>query len=271
MPDVFQSIDEMEADKQSMIAQRLENRAEMPKFAAVRDAYFEVIDLPSASHVLELGCGTGAVCRAIARWPGFRGEVVGSDLSQSLVESAKQLTEESGVEGVTFLQADGQGSTQHQGEFDLVLGHTVISHVADPDAFLKEAIRLTRRGGRVVIHDGDYASMTFNTGAPDFDTTLPPKYFDAIIANPFVMREMPARLKRLVVNTVDAIGAMVLEAGTGEYFPSLIRNYAPIAVAAGTVKEDEAAGWISALDRSLADGSFFGSCNFITYVFEKQS
>jgi len=37
MPDVFQSIDDIDADKQSMIAERLEARAAMPNFAAIRD------------------------------------------------------------------------------------------------------------------------------------------------------------------------------------------------------------------------------------------
>lgn len=270
MPDVFQSIDDIDDDKQSMIADRLEMRAAMPKFVAVRDAYFEAIDLPSVGRLLELGCGTGAVCRAIATWPGFEGEVTGSDLSKSLIDTAKRLTDAVGIEGIRYLQADGQGSTAHQGDYDLVLGHTVISHVDDPNAFLSEALRLVRPGGRVVIHDGDYASMTFDTGAPEYDRDLPAKYFDAIIANPFVMREMPRRLSQLGVKSYEATGAMVLEAGTGEYFPGIIRNYASIAVAAGVVSDDETEGWIAALDRALEHQSFFGSCNFVTYVFGKE-
>ena len=269
MPDIFQSIDEIDAEKQSMIAERLESRATMQNFVAVRDAYFEQIGLKSAGRVLELGCGTGAVCRAIATWPGFKGEITGSDLSKSLIDTARHLTDAAGIDGITYLQADGQGSTAHEGDFDMVLGHTVISHVADPDAFLKEALRLVRPGGRVVIHDGDYASMTFDTGAPQYDRVLPAKYFDAIVANPHVMREMPRRLSKLGVGPSEAIGAVVLEAGKGEYFPSIIRNYAPIVTAAGKVSDEEASGWMAALDQALENQSFFGSCNFITYVFEK--
>lgn len=64
-----------------------------------------------------------------------------------------------------------------------------------------------------MIHDGDYASMTFDTGAPEYDRILPAKYFDAIVANPFVMREMPCRLNQLGVRSFEAMGAMVLEVG----------------------------------------------------------
>lgn len=269
MPDVFQSIDEIDADKLSMIAERLEGRAVMPNFVAVRDAYFEAIDLPSVGRLLELGCGTGAVCRAVANWPGFKGEITGSDLSNSLIDSAKRLTDEAGIDGIKYIQADAQGSAAHEGEFDMVLGHTVISHVADPGAFMREALRLAKPGGRVVIHDGDYASMTFDTGAPEYDRVLPAKYFDAIVANPFVMREMPRRLNQLGVKSSEAIGAVVLEVGEGDYFPGIIRNYAPIVVGAGTVSDSEASGWIAALENALESHSFFASCNFVTYVFEK--
>ena len=32
-----------------------------------------------------------------------------------------------------------------------------------------KAIRLAKPGGKIVIHDGDYASLTFDTGNPDLD------------------------------------------------------------------------------------------------------
>lgn len=269
MSDIFQKIDEMESDQRSMIAERLEFRAAMPRFVAVRDEYFEAVGLQMEGHVLELGCGTGAVCRAIQTWPGFKGRVTGSDLSGSLIETARELAAKAGIDGIEFIQADGQGSTAHEGAFDMVLAHTVISHVEDADAFLGEALRLARPGGRVVIHDADYASLTFDTGAPDLDRVLTAKYSQILFANPFVMREMPRRLRRLGARPSQTIGALVVEAGGAEYFPGIIRNYAPAAVAAGVVTEAEATGWVASLDQALDEERFFGSCNYLTYVFEK--
>lgn len=269
MADIFQRVDELETEQRSMIAERLEFRAAMPRFVEVRDDYLEEIGLPMEGQVLELGCGTGAVCRAIATWPGFKGKVTGSDLSESLIETARELAVESGIDGIEFIQADGQGSTAYEGEFDMVLGHTVISHVADPDAFLAEALRLARPGGKVVIHDADYASLSFDTGTPELDRVLPQKYSQILFANPFVMRELPGRLRRLGVRPSKTIGALVVEVGGAEYFPGIIRNYAPTAVAAGVVSESEVTGWVASLDRALAEERFFGSCNYLTYAFER--
>jgi hypothetical protein len=97
MPDLYQFIDDIDADKQAMVVKRLEDRAQMPKFAEIRENYFDKIGLPLTGRILELGCGTGPVCRAIASRPGFVGTVVGSDLSAKLIDTAKDITAKSGL------------------------------------------------------------------------------------------------------------------------------------------------------------------------------
>ena len=243
MPDVFQFIDEIDAEKQDMVAARLENRARMEQFRAIRESYFDRVGLPSEGRIHELGCGTGAVCRAIASRPGFAGTVVGSDLSASLIERAKRLAADVGLGNVEFYQADGQGSDAHDAQYDLVLAHTVISHVAHPAAFLREAIRLAKPGGKVVIHDGDYASLAYDSGAPNLDRKMPGLYMRAIVANPYVMRELPRLLAQSNMEVTHAIGDMAVEVGDGEYFPSLAENYGPIAIAAGAADEADVKAW----------------------------
>ena len=269
MPDVFQFIDDIDADKRDMVITRLEGRAQMPKFAAIRNRYFDAVGLPLAGSIHELGCGTGAVCRAIAMRPGFTGTVVGSDLSADLIEKAIELAADAGLGTIEFHQADGQGSDAHDGQYDLVLAHTVISHVVDPVAFVQEAIRLAKPGGKIVIHDGDYASLTFDTGNPDLDRVMPGRYMKAMVANPHVMREMPRLLKQFDVTVTLAIGDVVVEAGTGDYFTSLAENYGPIAVAAGVVDQADFTAWMEDIARAQSENAFFGSCNFVTYCLVK--
>jgi 2-polyprenyl-3-methyl-5-hydroxy-6-metoxy-1,4-benzoquinol methylase len=271
MADLFQFIDDIDADKQAMVVKRLEDRAQMPKFAVIRENYFDKIGLPITGRIHELGCGTGAVCRAIASRPGFLGTVVGSDLSASLIETAKDMTAKSGLKNIEYYQADGQGSDAHEGQYDLVLAHTVISHVASPAAFLREAIRLARPGGQIILHDGDYASMTFNTNTPELDLKMPGLILQAVVANRYVMREIPRLLRQSDVKITHAFGDVMLEIGNGEYFPSLAKNYGPIAVSAGFVIQSEFDRWIEAIDRSLSENMFFGSCNFVTYGLAKTS
>src|SRR5262245_28413740 len=245
MADVWQSIDAIDADKQAMLVKRLEDRAQMPKFVAIRENYFDKIGMPVTGRILELGCGTGAVCRALASRPGFVGTVVGSDLSAKLIDTAKNITAKSGLKNIEYYQADGQGSDAHRGQYDLVLAHTVISHVADPAALLLEAIRLTRPGGQIILHDGDYASMTFNTNTPELDLKMPELILQAVVANRHVMRELPRLLRQCDVRITHALADVVLEIGDGEYFPGLAKNYGPVAVTAGLAIRSELDQWIA--------------------------
>jgi ubiquinone/menaquinone biosynthesis C-methylase UbiE len=271
MPDIFQFIDDIDADKQTMVATRLENRAAMAQFAAIRESYFDRIGLPAEGNIHELGCGTGAVCRAIASRPEFAGSVSGSDLSASLIETAKEITAAANLENIRFYQADGQGSDIHDVQYDMVLAHTVISHVADPAAFIREAIRLAKPGGKIVFNDGDFASLTFDTDTPELDRKMPDLVLQAFVANRYVMREMPRLLRQSNVEITHAIGDVVLESGTGEYLPNLARNYCPIAVSAGLAGQSDVDTWLQAIDRSLSEDTFFGSCNFVTYCAIKPS
>ena len=271
MADLWQFIDDTDADKQAMAIKRLEDRARMPKFAAIRENYFDKIGLPLTGRIHELGCGTGAVCRAIASRPGFVGTVVGSDLSASLIETAKDITAKSGLKNIEYYQADGQGSDAHQGQYDLVLAHTVISHVANPAALLREAIRLARPGGQIILHDGDYASMAYSTNTPELDLKIPELILHVVVANRYVMREIPRLLRQSDVEITHAIGDVLLEIGKGEFFPSLAKNIGPIAVTAGIVRQAELDLWVEAMGRALSENTFFGSCNYVTYGIVKAS
>jgi len=271
MPDLWQSVDNIDADKQATLVKRLEDRAQIPKFVEIRENYFDKIGLPVGGRILELGCGTGAVCRAIASRPGFVGTVVGSDLSAKLIDTAKHITAKSGLKNIEYHQADAQGSDAHDGQYDLVLAHTVISHVADPAAFLREALRLAKPGGQIILHDGDFASLTFNTNTPELDLKMPDLILRAVVANRYVMREIPHLLRQSDVEITHAIGDLMLEIGTGEFFPGLAKNIGPIAVGAGIVHQAEFDRWVEAIDRVQSEDTFFASCNYLTYGMIKAS
>ena len=67
---------------------------------------------------------------------------------------------------VEFRPGDSRKLDLADGAFDAVVAHTLLSHVDDPLAVLKEAARLVRPGGTIGIFDGDYASMTFGHADP---------------------------------------------------------------------------------------------------------
>ena len=145
------------------LARVLELRAVDPQQGAMRDAYFADLGLPSSARVLEVGCGTGAVCRALTRLP-ETGEVVGVDPSPGFLDLARSLADALPIE---FVEGDAKALPLADGSFDAVVFHTTLCHVPDPEVALREAVRVLRRGGRLPIFDGDYATVTCATGDSD--------------------------------------------------------------------------------------------------------
>ena len=91
MPDIYTQITTQPKEALTRISQVLELRAGDPQQRRMREHYFARISFAKNARVLEVGCGTGAVARALADWPGV-GEVVGVDPSPTLLQRARELS-----------------------------------------------------------------------------------------------------------------------------------------------------------------------------------
>ena len=67
-----------DAERARDLAARLERRAKAEDEVAARDAYLGLLEIAAGERVLDVGCGSGAVTREIAKRVGNRGLAVGS-------------------------------------------------------------------------------------------------------------------------------------------------------------------------------------------------
>src|SRR5262245_54364035 len=106
----------------------LELRAADPQLRAMLTAYLTDAALPRGSRVLEVGCGTGAVTRIVAAWPGVSA-AVGVDPSPIFVVRARELARD--VASLRFETADGRSLPFGAACFDGVLFHTTFCHATE--------------------------------------------------------------------------------------------------------------------------------------------
>ena len=151
MPDVYATIAEVDPLVVRRLGDVLELRAAEPQQQALLRAYLGEVDFPRAAHVLEVGCGTGAVSRSLALWPCV-GQVVGVDPSPVFLERARQLA--NGSANLTFEEADGRELPFEDASFDVVVFHTSLCHMPSPDRAVAEAYRVLRQGGQLAIFEG---------------------------------------------------------------------------------------------------------------------
>lgn len=110
-------------------------------------------ELPQTTmHILDYGCGNGALAIAIAA-RGF--QVTGFDLSDKGIEIAKQAATVAGVADRTaFITANAQNLPFEDNTFDLVVGKAVLHHTIKYEGTAAELHRILKPNGRVLFFEG---------------------------------------------------------------------------------------------------------------------
>ncbi|MCZ2134420.1 MAG: class I SAM-dependent methyltransferase [Burkholderiales bacterium] len=112
-----------------------------------RDQLLAAINRLSPRSILEMGVGTGLL---LPHYP-KEARVVGVDISDEMLAHARARVQQHGLASVTLQQCDCEHLDYADGTFDCVVLPYVLSVTPDPQALLKEALRLCRTGGMVVI------------------------------------------------------------------------------------------------------------------------
>ena len=117
MPDPYATIADADASLQQQLSDILELRASDPQQRSMLRAYLSEIELPRGARALEVGCGTGAVSRALVELLNL--EVTGVDPSPIFVARAQELGKH--LPGLTFMLGDARSLTLPDASFDLVV------------------------------------------------------------------------------------------------------------------------------------------------------
>jgi len=102
-------------------------------------------------NLLDVACGGGHTALYFA--PLVR-SVVASDLTMQMLKKAQEyISEEGGVENVTFREADAEDLPFPAGAFTLLTCRIAPHHFPDVPRALREFHRVLRRGGRMAVID----------------------------------------------------------------------------------------------------------------------
>jgi SAM-dependent methyltransferase len=104
-------------------------------------------EIGSGDSVLDVGCGTGLTTREAAR-AAAPGRVVGVDVSERMLERARELT---AADNVRYVLGDAQTHRFEQGGFDVAISRFGTMFFSDPAAAFANLAAALRPGGRFVL------------------------------------------------------------------------------------------------------------------------
>lgn len=111
------------------------------------------VKVKDGDMILDAGCGIGGTAFWLARNFGIK--VVGITASEKQVATAKKLAKKYGLEDKTeFHLMDFTKTTFKNDTFDIVFAIESACYAKDKIDFLKEAYRVLKKGGRLVVVDG---------------------------------------------------------------------------------------------------------------------
>jgi arsenite methyltransferase len=213
----------------------------------------------AGARILDVGCGPGFYAAELLDEVGPEGSIVGVDRSPQMLAVAARRCQGRG--NVEFHEGDATSLPVEDAGFDAALSVQVLEYVADVDAALAELHRVLRPGGRVVVWDVDWATVSWYSRDPARMARVLGAWDDHL-THPSLPQTLAARLRSVGFTDVQAEGHSFTTAepspdAYGTAIMPLIEDY--LAGHDG-IAEEEARAWAAEQRELGLRGGFFFAC-----------
>ena len=223
---------------------------------------FELLGVHVGDRVLDLGCGNGDDVRELAEVVGPLGVALGIDKSEGLIQEAMARTGSTGPP-IEFCVGDAHHLELSSDSFDGCRADRTFQHLHTPDRALRELLRVTRPGGRVVVSDIDWETLVIDASRPM--TRSVANFLCDDCQQGWIGRQLPRLFHDagFVDVHVEPATIVVTDHGIADAVFSLSTT-ADRLRHAGIASDAEVEAWSSELQTAARRGVFFSSASGFT-------
>ncbi len=132
-----------------------------PFFRRYKQETWDALQISGNSSILDVACGVGFdVIELARRFP--RANVYGLDPSQGFLGLARERAQ--GLANARFVAGDSRRLPFSDSCFDAVRIDRSLQHISAPIEALREMVRVTRKGGRIVVAEPDWGTFFVYNG-----------------------------------------------------------------------------------------------------------
>ncbi len=225
-------------------------------FQAYKQHSFALLDLQPGQQVLDVGCGTGEDARAMEQRVEPNGRVMAVDGSQAMIATARQRAAGCSLP-VEFQVADAHCLPFAEDSFDASRADRIFMHLESPARALGEMLRVTRPGGRVLVYEVDFETLTLDVPDRERARRIVNTWCDGF-RNSWLGRHVPALFREAGLEDVR-----ITPATLWLRYPVVMQMVGPNTVEracrAGLLTADEGEAWLRHLHQSYETGMFFST------------
>jgi ubiquinone/menaquinone biosynthesis C-methylase UbiE len=240
-----------------------------PDVVEQRRRFLGALNPQTGESVLDVGSGPGFLAASIADATGPSGSVCGIDVSEPMVELARNHCAQ--VPWTTFSQADALDLPFPRHSFDAVISTQVLEYIRDVDTALAEVNRVLHPGGRVVIVDTDWDSIVWHSSNRSrMNRVL--SAWEEHAADPYLPRTLSNRLAvaGFEVKFQEVVPLLNPAFDEHTYSNRLIDLIVSFVSGRSGIDHDEAQAWADDLRENGSDGRYFFSLNRYMFVAVKR-
>jgi ubiquinone/menaquinone biosynthesis C-methylase UbiE len=245
----------------------LDERARMPDQSHVNERIRAALAPTRGERLLEIGSGNGALCRLIAPWVAPEGHITGLDISPDMAALALRYAADAGLaDAVTFDAGSAESLPYPDAAFDAAFAARLMLHVERPEAVLREMMRVVRRGGRIVLMDWDWETVTVDHPNRELTRRLLHWRCDYHGGNNWSGRQLWRLAQDAEVRDVSVMPVVSVAHDENASLTLSLWRAAEVARDGGAITCDEHDAWVGELKARSEAGRFFASiCYFIVH------